>query len=80
MEFFKPGRQFDFMGQRRFWISLSVLLVIASTILMFYPGPNYGTDFRGGTEIEVAFKAPTDGSLFAKDDQHPRSKTSKLPA
>src|SRR5580698_2540593 len=55
MEFFKPGRQFDFMGQRKFWITLSILLVAISTLLVFYPGPNYGTDFRGGTEIEVAF-------------------------
>ena len=55
MEFFKPGRQFDFMGQRKFWITLSLTLVAISTILIFYPGPNYGTDFRGGTEVEVAF-------------------------
>ena len=51
MEFFKPGRVFDFMGQRRFWIPLSFILVIGSVILCFYPGPNYGTDFRGGTEV-----------------------------
>jgi preprotein translocase subunit SecF len=55
MEFFKPGRVFDFMGVRWFWIPLSLFLVAASTVLSFYPGPNYGTDFRGGTEVEVAF-------------------------
>ncbi len=60
MEFFKPGRVFDFMGQRRFWIPLSFILVIGSIILSFYPGPNYGTDFRGGTEVEVAFGVPMD--------------------
>jgi preprotein translocase subunit SecF len=60
MELFKPGRVFDFMGQRRFWITLSITLVVISTILTFYPGPNYGTDFRGGTEIEVAFDKPVD--------------------
>ncbi len=58
MEFFKPGKQYDFMKQRRFWIILSFSLVIISTILMFYPGPNYGTDFRGGTEVEIGFKQP----------------------
>jgi preprotein translocase subunit SecF len=58
MEFFKPGRVFDFMGQRVFWIPLSFVLVFASVILCFYPGPNYGTDFRGGTEIELAFGEP----------------------
>jgi len=60
MEFFKPGRQFDFMGQRKFWITLSFTLVIISTILVFYPGPNYGTDFRGGTEVEVKFNGNID--------------------
>src|SRR6516162_1417627 len=62
MEFFKPGRVFDFMGVRWFWIPLSFILVIISTILCFVPGPNYGTDFRGGTEVEVAFKKPIDAS------------------
>jgi preprotein translocase subunit SecF len=59
MEFFKSHKTYDFMAQRRFWIALSIFLTLASTILLFYPGPNYGTDFRGGTEIEVAFKEAT---------------------
>jgi preprotein translocase subunit SecF len=57
MEFFKPGKLYDFMGMRRFWIALSLFLTHRSIHLLFYPGPNYGTDFRGGTEIEVAFTA-----------------------
>mgnify|MGYP003594278204 CR=1 FL=1 len=61
MEFFKPGRTFDFMRLAwRFWIPLSFTLMAASIVLMIVPGPNYGTDFRGGTEIEVAFKQPID--------------------
>ena len=66
MEFFKPGRVFDFMGQRVFWIPLSFILVIASTILCFFPGPNYGTDFRGGTEVEIAFKQNIDAAGVRK--------------
>jgi preprotein translocase subunit SecF len=62
MEFFKPGRVFDFMGQRVFWIPLSFILVIGSVILCFYPGPNYGTDFRGGTEVEIAFTKTVDAA------------------
>ena len=63
MEFFKPGRQFDFMGQRWFWIPLSFLLVIASTFLtLVWPGPNYGTDFRGGTEVQVKFERKIDAA------------------
>jgi len=66
MELFKPGRQFDFMAMRWFWIPLSIFLVVASTALTFYPGPNYGTDFRGGTEVEVAFTQNVDGAQIRK--------------
>ncbi len=66
MEFFKPGRVFDFMGQRAFWIPLSFILVIGSIILSFYPGPNYGTDFKGGTEVEIAFKQSIDAAKVRK--------------
>jgi preprotein translocase subunit SecF len=62
MEFFKPGRVFDFMGQRWFWIPLSIVLVVASVVLSFIPGPNYGTDFRGGTEVELALGKPADAA------------------
>ncbi|MFO0667832.1 MAG: protein translocase subunit SecF [Polyangiaceae bacterium] len=58
MEFFKAHKTYNFMGQRKFWISLSFFLTLASIVLTFYPGPNYGTDFRGGTEVEIAFKKP----------------------
>jgi preprotein translocase subunit SecF len=61
MELFKPGRVYDFMSVRKYWIALSVLLALGSLVLLFYPGPNYGTDFKGGTEIEVAFTKPVDG-------------------
>ncbi|MFO0738063.1 MAG: protein translocase subunit SecF [Labilithrix sp.] len=49
------------MSQRKWWIALSVILSVGSLISLYFPGPNYGTDFRGGTEIEVAFSKKTDG-------------------
>jgi preprotein translocase subunit SecF len=56
MEFIKPGRQFDFMGKRWYFIGVSVVLLILSAILFIVPpGPKLGTDFKGGTEIEIAF-------------------------
>ncbi len=61
MEFFKSHKVYDFMKMRRYWITFSILLTIASLVSLFWPGPNYGTDFRGGTEIEVAFKKHVDG-------------------
>lgn len=62
MELFKPGRVYDFMGQRVFWIPLSIVLIVASCILMIVPGPNYGTDFKGGTEVEIAFTGALDAN------------------
>jgi len=59
MEFFKSHKIYDFMKMRRYWITFSILISLASLVSLFWPGPNYGTDFRGGTEIEVAFKKPT---------------------
>ena len=60
MELFKPGRVYNFMRVRRYWIGLSLILSLGSLFLMVvWPGPNYGTDFRGGTEIELAFTKPT---------------------
>ena len=70
MEFFKPGRVFDFMRQRWFWIPLSLFLVFASTVLVFVPGPNYGTDFRGGTEVEIAFMKPVDAARVRAAIEH----------
>ncbi len=60
MEFFKPGRRWDFMRQRVFWIPFSLLMILGATISLFVPGLNYGTDFRGGTEVEVGLTKPTE--------------------
>ncbi|MEO7330315.1 MAG: protein translocase subunit SecF, partial [Minicystis sp.] len=61
MEFIKPGLQFDFMGKRWYFIGFSLILLILSGISFIYPGPHLGTDFKGGTEVEVAFKSDVHG-------------------
>lgn len=58
MELIKHGRQFDFMSKRWLFIGLSAVLLLLSIIAFFVPGPRLGTDFKGGTEVEVAFKTP----------------------
>lgn len=60
MEFIKPGRQYDFMSKRWLFIGLSAILLVLSVISFIKPGPKLGTDFKGGTEIEVAFTAPVE--------------------
>lgn len=64
MEFFKNRKTYDFMGARKYTIFLSFLFMLVSLVSLYWPGPNYGTDFRGGTEIEVAFNKPVDGGMI----------------
>ncbi len=58
MEIIKPGRMFDFMRYRWLFIGASLTLLALSAISFVWPGPKLGTDFKGGTEIEIAFKQP----------------------
>jgi preprotein translocase subunit SecF len=60
MEIFPVGKVFDFMGVRHYLIGGSVVLFVLSLIGLIYPGPVMGTDFRGGTEVEVAFPKPVE--------------------
>jgi preprotein translocase subunit SecF len=55
MEFVRPGTYIDFMKVRG-------LLSTLSLISLFYPGPKYGIDFAGGTEIQLAFKGDVTSS------------------
>lgn len=55
MEFVKPGIYIDFMRHGYKLMLLSLVLVVASVVLIFFPGLNYGLDFTGGTEIQLGF-------------------------
>ncbi|MFI5298523.1 MAG: protein translocase subunit SecF [Polyangiales bacterium] len=67
MELIKPGTRIDFMGMRKFWIWFSTIAATLSFLAIWIPpGPNYGTDFRGGTELEVHFKKPIDAAGVRK--------------
>jgi preprotein translocase subunit SecF len=52
----------DFMSLRFYFIGFSTLLTLISAIALFYPGPKLGTDFVGGTEVELAFNGKVDAS------------------
>ena len=60
MRFFSLSRVYNFMKVAPFCAVASLLVTIGTVIALFYPGPNLGTDFVGGTEIEVAFNAPVE--------------------
>jgi len=62
MEFFRYTRTFNFMGKSKLAMIFSVVLVLASLVLLMTKGLNYGVDFAGGTVVQVQYdsKAPID--------------------
>ncbi len=59
MQLFPIGKVYNFMGLRLWAFALTTIMVVGSIVLLFVPGPRLGTDFVGGTEVEVAFKKST---------------------
>ncbi len=69
-EFIPKNLNFDFVGKRYIWVGLSVIVSIASIVLMTTKGLNYGIDFTGGAEVLLKFHKTTDiGELRASMEQ-----------
>jgi preprotein translocase subunit SecF len=45
----------DFMGPRKITGGLSLLVVFASVLLLFFNGLSFGLDFTGGSLVELQF-------------------------
>ena len=56
MEFFKYTKTYDFMGMSKKTILASLILVLASYVILFIDGLNYGVDFAGGTIVQVKYE------------------------
>lgn len=56
MEFLPPNKLYNFMGLRHWFLGASLFTFIGAIVLLFVVGPKLGSDFVGGTEIEVEFK------------------------
>jgi len=60
-----PGNNFAFVAKFKIWIVISVLLMCAAVGVLFVNKAvrgeymNWTTDFKGGTEIQYAFKSKT---------------------
>jgi preprotein translocase SecF subunit len=54
------GTKISFMRGRILGLVVSAILSIASVVLFFYPGMNYGIDFKGGVLVEVRTPEPAD--------------------
>lgn len=55
MEIFSKQRTYNFMGKRKPFLGLSLILVIASIVLLMTKGINFGIDFTGGTIVQVKY-------------------------
>ena len=56
MEIFKSDKIYDFMGKSKFFIALSLILVLASYVILFTRGLHYGIDFAGGTLVQLKYE------------------------
>jgi len=57
-------KHIHFMKARYFGIIVSGVLSLASVVLFFHPGLNYGVDFRGGIQMSVRTEGPADLAKF----------------
>lgn len=51
-------QKFDFIGRRKVWYILSVIIIVSGIISMITRGFNLGIDFTGGTIIDLKFSQP----------------------
>ena len=56
MRLFKSGKIYNFMAVRWYWIGLSLFITFGALVLLLLGKAKLGTDFTGGTEVEIAFK------------------------
>jgi len=68
-EIIKPEVDIDFLGKRHLWMGISLCAVLASLTMLLVNAflipsrgqmLNWGVDFKGGTEILVAFSKPVE--------------------
>jgi preprotein translocase subunit SecF len=55
VEFFHKKTSFPFMATRRWWYTLSAVLMIVSFVSFFAKGLNFAIDFTGGIAVEATF-------------------------
>src|SRR5688500_6232954 len=61
LELLPSGLHLDFIGKAKFYIALSLLVILAGLGSMVWRGGlNLGIDFRGGTLLQLRFSQPVE--------------------
>ena len=59
LTFIKAEPKIDFIGMRKIFYALSVIVILAGVAsLLIKGGPTYGIDFAGGAVVQVKFDKP----------------------
>ena len=63
-DLYTGARSIDFIGKRRIWFSVALVLIVASLLIPFIRGGfNLGIEFTGGSEFQVSSPATTEQRL-----------------
>ncbi|HMF39988.1 MAG TPA: protein translocase subunit SecF [Polyangia bacterium] len=74
-EVIKPHSTYEFIGRQKYWIGLSIVLVLLTIIMLPLNAyviksrghfMNWGVDFRGGSEILIEFSRPVEAAEVRK--------------
>lgn len=60
----KDDTHIRFLSASRYGIALSAVMMLASVILFFTAGLNFGIDFQGGTSIRTTSQSPVDVASY----------------
>ena len=60
----KQDTNFDFFSRWKFWLGISVSLVLLGIASFATQGLNFGIDFRGGTTVRTESAQPVDIALY----------------
>jgi len=60
-DLYTGARSVDFVGKRKIWYAIAVIVLIASIIIPVAKGGfNFGIDFRGGSQFQITNVKTTD--------------------
>jgi preprotein translocase subunit SecF len=66
MNIFPKTPNFDILGQRKFWLMMSLLLTGLTIVWPLIRAPNWGVDFAGGNELQIQFTGDVDVAAVHK--------------